>query len=133
MEYLALDVKNIKDSLLRIGKYIKGKSIINGNTNSIKGLKSIGKVVWEFLSAIYDSYWDSLHMDSSKTSFRNKVKSKFTMQISKAPTNNKGKKIITPTYISPIPPPILVKTPKKVNKISKFFKQTDNPQKKSYV
>ena len=133
MEYLALDVKNIKDSLLRIGKYIKGKSIIDGNTNSIKGLKSIGKVVWEFLSAIYDSYWDSLHMDSSKTSFRNKVKSKFTMQVSKAPTNNKDKKIITPTYISPIPPPILVKTPKKVNKISKFFKQTDNPQKKSYV
>ena len=133
MEYLSLDVKNIKDSLLRIGKYIKGKSIIDGNTNSIKGLKSIGKVVWEFLSAIYDSYWDSLHMDSSKTSFRNKVKSKFTMQVSKAPTNNKDKKIITPTYISPIPPPILVKTPKKVNKISKFFKQTDNPQKKSYV
>ena len=133
MEYLSLDVKNIKDSLLRIGKYIKGKSIIDGNTNSIKGLKSIGKVVWEFLSAIYDSYWDSLHMDSSKTSFRNKVKSKFTMQVSKAPTNNKDKKIITPTYISPIPPPILVKTPKKVNKISKFLKQTDNPQKKSYV
>jgi len=48
--------KNIKDSLLRIGKYIKGKSIIDGNANSINDLESIGKVVWEFLSAIYDSH-----------------------------------------------------------------------------
>ena len=45
MEHLALDVKNIKDSLLRIGKYIKDKSIINCNANSIKDLEDIGKVV----------------------------------------------------------------------------------------
>ena len=45
MEHLVLDIKNIKDSLLRIGKYIKGKSIINSNANSIKDLEGMGKVV----------------------------------------------------------------------------------------
>ena len=72
-------------------------------------------------------------MDNSKILFRNKVKSKFTLQIPKAPTNNKSKEVVTLTYISPISLPIPVKTPKKVNEISKFFKQTDSLQKKSYV
>jgi len=72
-------------------------------------------------------------VDNSKTSFKNKVKFKFTIQVPKALTNNKGKEVVTPTYIFPIPLPISVKTPKKVNEISKFFKKTDNLQKKSYT
>ena len=65
--------------------------------------------------------------------FRNKVKSKFTIQVPKAPTNNKSKKVVKPTYVSPILLPILAKIPKKVNEISKFFKKIYNLQKKSYA
>jgi len=54
MEHLVSDIKNIKDSLCRMGKYIQGKSIIKENPNGIKDLEGIGKVVWDFLSAIYD-------------------------------------------------------------------------------
>ena len=133
MEHLVSDVKNIKDSLRRMGRYIKGKSIIDNNANSIKDLDSVGKAVWEFLSAVYDSHWDSLYVDNSKISFRNKVKSKFNLQAPKALVNNKGKETVKPTYISPLPPPILAKTPKEVNEISKFFKKNDNPQKKLYA
>jgi len=133
MERLASDVKNIKDSLYRIGRYIKGKSIIDSNANGIKDLDSVGKVVWKFLSAVYDSHWDSLYMDSSKMSFRNKVKSKFNLQVLKAPVNSKGKETIKLTYISPLPPPISAKMLKEVNEISKFFKKNNNPQKKSYA
>ena len=61
-------------------------------------------------------------MDNSKTSFRNKVKSKFNPQTTKTPVNNKGKDTVKPTYVSPLPPPILAKMPKEVNEISKFFK-----------
>ena len=61
-------------------------------------------------------------MDDSKTSFRNKVKSKFSSQIVKAPINVKGKESIKPTYISSLLPPIPVKSSKKVNKIFKYFK-----------
>jgi len=91
MKHLVSDVKNIKDSLYRIGIYIKGKTIIDSNTNNIKDLEDIGITVWEFLSAVYDSHWDSLYMDNSKILFRNKVKSKFNPQVPKAPVNNKGK------------------------------------------
>jgi len=74
MEYLTSDVKNIKDSLLRMCKYILGKTINSDKANDIKDLEDIGKVAWEFISAIYEAYWDSLFVDSSKMSFRNKVK-----------------------------------------------------------
>ena len=66
-------------------------------------------------------------------SFRNKVKSKFNPQASKTPVNNKGKETVKPTYVSPLSPPILAKTPKEVNEISKYFKKNNNPQKKSYA
>jgi len=55
MEHLVLDVKNIKDSLWRMGKYIRSKSI-NNDPNNIKDLKGVGKTVWEFLSSIYNSH-----------------------------------------------------------------------------
>ena len=122
MEHLASDIKNIKESLHRIGNYNKDKSV-NTNPNDVKNLDSVGKAVWEFLSVVYDSHWDGLYADDSKTSFRNKVKSKFNPQVPQAPVNNKGKETVKPTYISPLSPPISVKTPKEVDKISKYFKK----------
>ena len=62
-------------------------------------------------------------MDDAKTSFKNKVKSKFSLQISKTPVNVKDKDIVKPTYVSPLPPPILAKLPKEVIEISKYFKK----------
>jgi len=55
MKHVASDVKNIKDSLYRIGKYIRGKAI-NNNSNNCKDLKGVGKELWEFLSSIYESH-----------------------------------------------------------------------------
>jgi len=60
-----------------MGKYIRGKSI-NNDPNNIKDLEGVGKTVWEFLSSIYDSHWNSLYVDNTNTTFRNKVSSKFT-------------------------------------------------------
>jgi len=77
MKHLVLNIKNIKDSLQRMGKYIRGKSIYN-DPNNIKDLKGVGKAVWEFLSSIYDSHWDGLYVNNTNTTFRNKVSSKFT-------------------------------------------------------
>ena len=45
MEYLAYDIKNIKDSLHRMEKYIKGKSINDSNPNNVKDLESMDKAV----------------------------------------------------------------------------------------
>jgi len=127
MEHLASDIKNIKESLCRMGNYIKDKSV-NTNSNDVKDLESVGKAVWEFLSVVYNSHWNSLYVDDSKTLFRNKVKSKFNPQVPQAPVNNKGKKTVKPTYISLLLSPIPMKTPKEVNEISKYFKKNDTPR-----
>jgi len=42
MEHLASNVKNIKEFLQRMGKYIQGKSIDN-NSNNIKNLRHVEK------------------------------------------------------------------------------------------
>ena len=82
---------------------------------------------------VYNSHWNGLQVDDSKTLFRNKVKSKFNPQIPKAQANNKGKEIVKPTYVSLLSLPILAKTPKEVNEVSKYFKKINFPQKKSYA
>ena len=134
MEHLASNIKNIKDFLCRMGKYIRGKLIDNTNYNDIKDLEGIGNVVWEFLSSIYDSHWDSLYVDNFNTTFRSKVSSKFTSQVLKTLNNNKEKEVVKPTFVSPISPPIPAKLQKEVNKLSKYFKKnTNTQQKKSYV
>ena len=66
--------------------------------------------------------------------FRNKVKSKFSLQVLKTSQNSKGKNIINLVSIFSILPPILAKILKEVNEISKFFKKNPGiPQKKLYA
>jgi len=58
------------------------------------------------------------------------VKSKFSPQPIKTTTNDKDKNTIKLTTISSILSPILAKSPKEVNKISKYFKKKPVPQQK---
>ena len=92
MEHLASDALNIKKSLSRMCKYILGKSIENSGANDIKDFKVMGKTMWEFISAIYDSHWDSFFVDDNNTTFRNKVKSQFSSQVIKPKASSKDKK-----------------------------------------
>ena len=92
------------------------------------------KAIWEFISTIYKSHWDNFFMDNNKSTFRSKVRSKFISQVTKPQVSNKGKKTIKPTFVSLLPPPILAKSQKEVNEISKYFKKNDkSPMKKSYA
>ena len=134
MEHLASDIKNIKDLLIRMHKYILGKFIEGNRANSIKDLKDVSKVAWGFISSLYKMHWDSLVVDDTNMLFRNKVKSKFSPQIVKELSNNKGKTSVKLSYVSSLPSPILAKFPKEVNEISKFFKKNPiSAQKKSYM
>jgi len=45
MEHLASDIKNIKDFLCEMGKYIRGKLIDNTDHNDVKDLEGIDNVV----------------------------------------------------------------------------------------
>ena len=55
IKYLASDVKNIKDSLKFITKYITNKKIDSSKTNDFADFKGIGEAVWNFISSIYDA------------------------------------------------------------------------------
>ena len=81
-------------------KYILGKSIDGDKVNEVQDLKDVGKAAWEFISAIYKLHWDSLVIDETNMSFRNKVNSKFSPQVSKPQASIKGKETAKPTFIS---------------------------------
>jgi len=55
MEYLALDTLNIKESLIRMKKYISGKSIDSAKANEVKDLRGMGEALWEFINVVYKS------------------------------------------------------------------------------
>ena len=134
MEHLASDALNIKESLLRMCKYILGKSIESNKANEVEDFKGIGKAMWEFVSAIYESHWDNFFVDNNNMTFRSKVRSKFNLQVNKLQESNKGKETMKPTFVSSLPPPILAKSPKEVNEVSKYFKKNNKPpMKKSYA
>jgi len=66
----------------------------------------MGKAIWEFISMVYNSYWDSLYIDNNNTTFRSKVKSKFSPQVKNIqPPANKDKEVVKPSFVSVIPPP----------------------------
>ena len=68
-----------------------------------------------------------------------KVSPKFTLKINPINVDKKGKKNTNkPASVEKLPPPILAKTLKEVNEISKFFKmidpiKLDNNRKRSYA
>jgi len=74
-----------------------------------------------FISSLYEAHWDSLFVDDSNTLLRNKVKSKFSSQALKEPTNNKRRDMVKPSYVSTLSPPIPAELSKEVNEISQYF------------
>jgi len=125
IEHLGSDVKNIKDFLRFMTKYITNKQIESSKTNNLDNFKGIGEAVWNFISSVYKANWDTLYTDNNSISLRRKIASKFTPKIQ--PTSQKtSKKKNSPSLanIKRLPPPIPTKTPKEVNEISKFFKSS---------
>ena len=78
MEHIISDIKNIKEFLHRMQKYILDKAIDSNKANNIKDLEGVGKVAWKFITALYESHWDGLLVNSTNRSFRNNIKSKFS-------------------------------------------------------
>ena len=81
MKHLASNALNVKESLTRMRKFIASKSINGDKANNLKNLNGMGKAIWEFIFTVYDSHWDSLYVDNNNTTFRSKVKSKFSPQV----------------------------------------------------
>jgi len=122
---IASDAKNIKDSLNFMAKYITNKKINLKSANELKDLYGIGDAVWNFISSVYQSSWDSLYTDNKSKTLREKISAKFTPRIAPSPNskNNKSVPKTVPASINkvPPPPPLPAKSAKEVNTISKYF------------
>ena len=122
VEHIALDLKNIKQLLNFMVRYISNKKVNPKSSNNLNDFDSIGDMVWNFLSSVYQSSWDSLYTDNWSKSLREKNLAKLTPRVVSL-TSNKSIKNPTPVTINKAPPPplLLAKIKKEVNIISKFF------------
>jgi len=147
IEHFASDAKNIKVSLNFLAKYIQGKQVDGIQVNDLEDFDGMGDAIWNFISSVYKSKWDALFTDQKSNTLRAKISSKFTLRI--PPPKGNSKKDIpksTPVTINkalPLPP-LLAKTKKEINAISKYFhpkkplvnindKSTNNQMGKSYA
>ena len=55
IEHIALDAKNIKDSLNFIARYITNKQVDSSNSNDLEDFNDIGEAIWNFISSVYQS------------------------------------------------------------------------------
>jgi len=86
-------------------------------------LQGISKATWKIVSAFYNAGWDSLVTDIHNNILRQKISLYYTPKTNLVKNSKpKGKDINKLASIERLPPPILTKTPKEINKISEFFK-----------
>ena len=124
IEHFAADANSIKVTLNFLAKYIQGKQVDNNKANDLADFDGMGDAIWNFISSVYGSKWDSLFTDHRTNTLRNKISSKFTPRIPS--TNGNSKKDApksTPVTINkaPPPPPLPAKSKKEINTISKYF------------
>jgi len=105
-----------------MAKYISNKKVNPKSSNDLEDFNGISDTVWNFLSSVYQSSWDSLYTDNRSKSLREKILAKLTPR-AVPPTANKTTKCPNPVTINkaPPPPPLPAKSKKEVNIISKYF------------
>jgi len=118
-----------------MAKYISNKKVNLESANDFKDFDGIGDAVWNFISSIYQSSWNSLYNDNKSKTLREKISAKFTPRV--APSSNTKNIKSTPKPVpatidkAPPPPPLPAKTVKEINTISKYFQNQKPSNNKS--
>jgi len=122
VKHIALNLKNIKQLLNFMAKYISNKKVNPKSSNDLNDFDGIGDAVWNFLSSVYQSSWDSLYTDNHSKSLREKILAKLTPRVvpSSSSKTIKNPNLVTINKALPLPP-LPAKTKKEVNIISKYF------------
>jgi len=123
IEHIVSDVKNIKDSLKFMAKYISNKQIKPAKADDLMDFNGMGDAVWNFISSVYKSNWDSFYTDNNTNTLRRKITAKFTPNVQPVPkrlAKEASKSILV--SIKKISPPIPAKSQKEIKAISKYFK-----------
>jgi len=86
-EFLNSDINNIICSLKRMACFLRQRNIKDRDTNSIRQLDPFGESAWDFVSAIFESGWDTL-ITANKSSIRNNVTKEFGKSTKPSPSTN---------------------------------------------
>jgi len=100
IEHFTSDSKNIKVTLNFLAKYIQNKQINGGKGNDLNDFDGMGDAIWNFISVVYAARWNTLYTDQKTNTLRSKIST-----INKAPPLS----------------PLLAKSKKEINVISKYF------------
>jgi len=73
IEHIALDAKNIKDTLNFMARYISNKQIDSLKSNNLEDFNSIGEAIWNFISLVYQANWDFFMLTNSPTHLGGKL------------------------------------------------------------
>jgi len=101
-------------------KYISNKQIYPAKSNNIEDFKGIGEAIWNLISSVYQSKWDSLIANKNSNTLRQKISLKFTPKVTLVSNKNNntiGK--LVPASIKKIPPSISTKPPN-ISRISNW-------------
>jgi len=124
IEHFTSDSKNIKTTLNFLTKYIQNKNVNSVKVNNLINFDGMGDAIWNFISVVYVAKWDALFTNQKTNTLRNKISSKFTPRTPPTSGNNKKEipKSVPITINKALPlPPLLAKSKKEINAISKYF------------
>ena len=132
IEFLEIDFKNISTLLLHITNFIRNRDVESNKVNNVNQLQGFGQAVWEFISSIYKSGWDTLTTNKNNRMIRQNIVSKISPKINsikfiKRAKQSKDKQV----EVVKLPSSILVRPSKKVLEKSKFFNKRGKKANKS--
>jgi len=105
-EFLQSDIHNMACSLQRMACFLKQRSLEGHDGNNIPQLELFGESAWVFISTIFESGWDQLHL-SKNTTIRDNISTHVgNMQTCNRTAENNAypKTAMTKKTPPPIPP-----------------------------
>jgi len=117
-EFLNSDISNITCSLKRIACFLRQRNVKDRDTNSIRQLDPFGESAWDFVSAIFESGWDTL-----TTANKSSIRDNFTKEFGKTTKLSPSVNIHHGAHITKVPPPILPCPSKEILEKSKAHQQ----------
>jgi len=125
-EFLNSDINNIMCSLQHMACFLRQQNVKDRNANNIRQLDPFSKSAWDFISAIFESGWDTL-VTANKSSIRDNLTKKFGKTTKPTPNVN----ICHGVHISKVPPPIPPHPSKEILEKSKAHQRKISTEGKS--
>ena len=117
-EFLNSDINNITCSLKRMACFLRQRNVKERDANSIRQLDPFSESAWDFISAIFESGWDTL-TTANKSSIRDNVTTEFGKSTKPSPSANTRHG----PHVTKVPPPIPPRPSKEILEKSKARQQ----------